>query len=72
MMVLIAMIVSMARAISHDGLNNQDGHDVQNDFDGHDNHSDPNGHNKVNAINSACAAGTRASHQEDGGWSLKD
>ena len=57
---------------SHDGLNDQDGHDVQNGLDGHDNHSGPNGHNKVNAMNPACAAGTRASHQEDGGWSPKD
>ena len=51
--VLIAMMVSMAKAVSHDGLNDQDGHDVQNGLDGHDNHSGPNGHNKVNAMNPA-------------------
>ena len=57
---------------SHDGLNDQDGHDVQNGLDGYDNHTGPDGHSKVNVMNPAYAAGTRASRQEDGGWSPED
>ena len=41
-------------------------------LDGYDNHSGPNGNNKVNAINPACAVGTRASHHEDRGRSPND
>ena len=62
----------MARAVSHDGLNNQDGHNIQNGLDNHDNHSGLDGHNKVNAINPACTARVRASHQEDGDRNPKD
>ena len=57
---------------SHDGLNDQDGHDVQNGLDGYDNRSGPDGHSKVNAMNPAYAAGTRASRQEDGSRSPED